>query len=146
MASQKVVVVSTGGTIAMRYDPERKSVFPAVTGVDLVEAVPPLVDVCPVEVVEFSNIPSPYITPSLMMKLSQKLDELLLSEDVAGAVVTHGTDTLEETAYLLDLTLKTSKPVCLTAAQRNASAISPDGPKNLLCAVQTAVSPEAQGK
>ncbi|NLC12270.1 MAG: asparaginase [Firmicutes bacterium] len=146
MASQKVVVVSTGGTIAMRYDPERESVLPALTGSELVEAVPPLADVCPLELVEFSNTPSPYITPPIMLKLSQKLDELLLAEDVAGAVVTHGTDTLEETAYLLDLTLQSSKPVCLTAAQRNAFAISPDGPKNILCAVQTAASPEARGK
>ena len=146
MTEKKVVVVSTGGTIAMKHDPEAGGAVPAVTGVELVNAVPPLGDVCPLEVVEFSNIPSPHMTPSLMWKLSKKVDAILAEQDVAGLVITHGTDTLEETAYLLDLTLTSDKPVCLTAAMRHADGISPDGGKNILCAVQTAATEEAAGK
>lgn len=143
---KKVVVIATGGTIAMRYDPVRKGVFPAVTGAQLVEAVPPLADVCLVEVLEFSNIPSPHMTPRQMFRLAQYVDEVLEREEVAGAVVTHGTDTLEETAYLLDLAVRSDKPVCLTAAMRDSAQISPDGPKNILCAVKAACSEEAVGK
>lgn len=143
---QKVVVVSTGGTIAMKYDPVRKGVFPAVTGAQLVEAVPPLGQICPIDVVEFSNIPSPHMTPKMMFELANAIDNILSRDDVSGVVVTHGTDTLEETAYLLDLVLKSPKPVCLTAAMRNSGEISPDGPKNILCSVKTAASKDAIGK
>lgn len=146
MSEKKVVVISTGGTIAMKYDAKARGAVPAVTGAELVNAVPPLRDVCPLEVVEFSNIPSPHMTPTLMWKLSNTVDEILEQADVAGVVITHGTDTLEETSYLLDLTLNSQKPVCLTAAMRHASGISPDGGKNILCAVQTAASQEAMGK
>ena len=99
MNTSKVVIISTGGTIAMRYDPVRKGIFPAVTGQELVEAIPPLVEVCPIEVYEFSNIPSPHMTHELMLKLAQKVEEILGGEDIRGVVITHGTDTLEETAY-----------------------------------------------
>jgi L-asparaginase len=146
MSEKKVVVISTGGTIAMKYDAKVGGAVPAVTGAELVNAVPPLKDVCPLEVVEFSNIPSPHMTPALMWKLSNTVDEILEKPDVAGVVITHGTDTLEETSYLLDLTLNSQKPVCLTAAMRHASGISPDGGKNILCAVQTAAAQEAVGK
>lgn len=146
MVKGKVVVMATGGTIAMRYDPVRKGVFPAVTGQQLVEAVPPLANVCPVEVYEFSNIPSSHMNPQLMLKLAKKVDETLEKEDVLGVVITHGTDTLEETAYFLDLILKTEKPVCLVGAMRSSAEISPDGPKNFLNAVKTAACPEAIGK
>ena len=146
MIEKKVVVITTGGTIAMKYDPRAGGAVPAVTGDELVNAVPPLGDICPLKVVEFSNIPSPHMTPAIMWKLSKTVDEILGKPDVTGVVITHGTDTLEETSYLLDLTLESNKPVCLTAAMRHASGISPDGGKNILCAVRTAVSPEASGK
>ncbi|MDD4343161.1 MAG: asparaginase [Eubacteriales bacterium] len=146
MKENKVIVVSTGGTIAMRYDPVREAVFPAVTGKELLEAVPPLADVCPVEVYEFSNIPSTHMYPQLMLELAMKVKELLKDDFVSGVVITHGTDTLEETAYLLSLVLKTTKPVCLVGAMRSSAEVSPDGPKNILNAVKTAASSEARGK
>ena len=142
--SKKVVVLTTGGTIAMKLDPE-KGVVPAVSGQDLVDAVPGIGDVCAVEVREFSNIPSPHMTPGIMFRLSRMVGEILADEAVLGVVITHGTDTVEETAYLLDLTCPGDKPVVLTAAMRSAAEISPDGPKNILCAVQTAASPAAHG-
>ncbi|HHU32668.1 MAG TPA: asparaginase [Clostridia bacterium] len=146
MNTSKVVIISTGGTIAMRYDPVQKGVFPAVTGQELVEAIPPLVEVYPIEVYEFSNIPSPHMTPQLMLKLAQKVEQILATENVRGIVITHGTDTLEETAYFLSLILQSNKPVCLTAAMRSSAEISPDGPKNVLDAVRTAAASEASGK
>ncbi|SMB89067.1 asparaginase [Desulfonispora thiosulfatigenes DSM 11270] len=146
MTKAKVVVISTGGTIAMRYDPVKQGIVPAVTGAELVEAVPPLKDICPIEVMEYSNIPSPHMTPKIMFTLAKRVDDILAQEDVAGVVITHGTDTLEETAYMLDLVITSNKPVCLTAAMRSSAEISPDGPKNILDAVKTAYSKDAAGK
>lgn len=143
---KKIVVITTGGTIAMKYDPATDGLIPAVSGEDLVEAVPGLKDVAQVEVIEFSNVPSGHVTPQLMFKLSHMVDTHAARGDVDGVVVTHGTDTLEETAYMLDLTVKTSKPVCVTGAMRGATQTSPDGPGNILCAVQTAACAAAAGQ
>lgn len=135
---KKVIVITTGGTIAMKYDCKTDGLIPAVTGADLIEAVPALQNVADVEVIEFSNVPSGHITPKDMFRLAALVDKSALPPDVAGIVVTHGTDTLEETAYLLDLSVKTTKPVCVTGAMRGASQTSPDGPGNILAAVRTA--------
>ncbi len=142
----KVIVFTTGGTIAMRYDPVIGGTVPAVSGPELIEAVPPLANVCPVEVREFANIPSPHMTIPRMHALALQVEDALADQNVAGVVITHGTDTLEETAYFLDLYVRSDKPVCLTAAMRSAAEISPDGPKNILCAVRTAASRDARGK
>lgn len=141
----KVVVISTGGTIAMRFDAEKGGVVPAVNGRELVQAVESVTDVCPLEVVDFSNIPSFHITPEFMLRLAVETETILVREDVAGVVITHGTDTLEESAYFIDLYLAPEKPVCLTAAMRNSTDVSPDGPHNLLCAIRAAASPKLRG-
>lgn len=142
----KVIVITTGGTIAMKYDLRIGGTVPAVSGADLVEAVPGLEDICSLEVYEFANIPSPHMTPDHMFRLSGMVRQKLADPNTAGIVITHGTDTLEETAYFLDLTVGSDKPVCLTAAMRSAEEIGPDGPRNILCAVRTAVSEQARGK
>lgn len=143
--SGKVVVFTTGGTIAMRHDPEKGGAVPAVSGAELVAAVPPLAAVCPVDVVEFANIPSPHMTPERMLDLARHVEKALSEPDVLGAVVTHGTDTMEETAYLLDLYIESDKPVCLTGAMRDAAAVGADGPANILAAVRCAAAPGARG-
>ena len=143
---KKVIVFTTGGTIAMKYDPKVNGLVPAVSGEDLAAAVPGLDKVADVEVREFSNIASPGMTPEMMFQLSKMINEALESDDVAGAVVTHGTDTVEETSYMLDLFHQSEKPVVLTAAMRGAGDTSPDGPANIYCAVKTAASEEARGK
>ncbi|MDE7063953.1 MAG: asparaginase [Desulfovibrionaceae bacterium] len=143
---RKVVIVTTGGTIAMRYDREKNGAAPAVSGRELLEAAPPLRELCPLEVREFSNIPSCWMTPRRMRDLALVVEEALAEEGVAGVVVTHGTDALEESAYFLDLFLASDKPVCVTGAMRNAGDISPDGPHNLICAVRAALSPECRGR
>ena len=142
---KKVLILTTGGTIAMKLDPEL-GVIPAVSGEDLVDSVPGLRDVCPVEVRAFSNVPSPHMTPRLMFELSGIIEEALQRDDVLGAVVTHGTDTLEETVYLLDLLHAGDKPVCVTGAMRSGTDVSYDGTVNLLDAVRVAAAPEARGK
>ena len=134
MIDKKVVVVATGGTIAMKYDPEKDGLVPACTGEDLAAAVPGLGEVAPLEFIQFSNIASPGMTPQNMWDLHLKLEEVLARDDVAGAIVTHGTDTLTS-----------PKPIVTTAAMRGAGDTSPDGPMNIYCAVKTAASQEAVG-
>ena len=141
-----VVVVATGGTIAMKVDPQRGGPVPALTGEELVEAAPELRDLARIRVVNFSNIPSDHMVPENWLELSRTVDGLLDDPATAGVVVTHGTDTLEETAYFLDLTLKNVKPVVCIGAQRNASEKDSDGPRNLVNAVRQILSPDALGQ
>jgi L-asparaginase len=141
-----IVVLSTGGTIASRYDPVKGGLAPALSGSELVEAVPELAEVAQVRVEQISNINSADMTPEIWRKLAERADAVLSRAEVTGVVVTHGTDTLEETAYFLDLTVTSSKPVIMVGSQRAASYRDTDGPRNLLNAVRVAVSPEAVGK
>lgn len=141
---KKIVVITTGGTIAMKYNPKTNGLSPAISGNDLIEAVPALKDVAKIEIFEFSNVPSGYITPQDMFLLAKTTERFAEREDICGIVITHGTDTIEETAYLLELTVKTTKPICITGAMRGVSDTSPDGPGNLLAAVKTAVCNEAK--
>jgi L-asparaginase len=148
LASQKpkVVLIATGGTIAMKVDPEKKAPVPAISGEDLVATVPEIADHASIEVVNFSNIPSDYMEPALWVKLQKEVIKALDRPEVAGVVISHGTDTIEETAYFLDLTVNREKPIVLIGAQRNASERDFDGPRNLLNAVRICVSPDAKGK
>lgn len=140
----KVVIVSTGGTIAMKPDESGKGIVPAVSGQDLAASVPGLTQLGEIESREFSNIPSCQMTPQKMHELAKLVKDILAEKDVAGVVITHGTDTVEETAFYLDTVLDDAKPVVFTAAMRDAGAISPDGPKNILNAVKTAFSESAR--
>lgn len=143
---KKVIVITTGGTIAMKYDAATKGLVPAVSGEDLIEAVPALKDIAEIEVIEFSNVPSGHVTPQMMLQLAQLADEKSQADDVAGIVITHGTDTMEETAYVLSLACSTEKPVCITGAMRGASDMGYDGPANILAAVMTAACEKAGGR
>jgi len=142
----RVVVLATGGTIASKFDPAIGALAPAASGADLVRAVPDLEKIATVEVEQIANIGSYDMTPDVWRQLSKRANALLARNDVSGVVVTHGTDTLEETAYFLDLTVTSAKPVVLVGAQRAASYFDSDGPRNLLNAVRVAISPEATNK
>jgi L-asparaginase len=139
-----VRLIATGGTIAMKIDPVKKAPVPAISGEDLVATVPDLPKYATVEVENLANVPSDYMDADLWVKLQKSVNTALARPEVAGVVVSHGTDTLEETAYFLDLTVRSEKPIVLIGAQRNASEHDFDGPRNLLNAVRICVSPEAK--
>ncbi|WAC74601.1 asparaginase [Roseateles sp. SL47] len=141
-----VPLFATGGTIAMKLDPRTHAPVPALTGEALVAAVPGLNELAQLEVHEVANVPSDYMDPPRWLALHAAISRALARDEVAGAVVSHGTDTLEETAWFLDLTLASTKPVVMVGAQRNASEPDFDGPRNLRHAVRICLCPQAHHK
>ncbi|ARK62130.1 asparaginase [Burkholderia pseudomallei] len=138
--------IATGGTIAMKIDPAKQAPVPALSGEELLATVPAVSRVAKLEVNNLSNVPSDYMGPKRWVELHKAVATALARDDVAGVIVSHGTDTLEETAWFLDLTIESHKPIVLIGAQRNASAPDFDGPRNLLNAARVCVSPEARDK
>jgi len=141
-----VQFIATGGTIAMKVDPVTKGVVPAISGDDLMQTVPDASKYARIEVNNFSAMSANYVEPKWWTRLTKSVDDALARPEVAGVVIAHGTDTMEETAYWLDLTVKSEKPVILIGAQRNASSPDFDGPRNLLNAIRIATAPDAKGK
>src|SRR5690349_14125546 len=122
----------------MRLDPATGAAVPALSGQDILTHVPGLAAIAEVECEDVSQLPGPHVTPEHMWRLARRVAAWLERPDVDGVVVTHGTDTLEETAYFLDIALRTDKPVVLVGAIRTMSEPSWDGPANLVHAVQVA--------
>ena len=141
-----VVVLSTGGTIASTHSEEEGGFTSSLPGEQLVAAVPGLDQVAVIEVQNVANVGSTNMTPALWLEVSVRANAALARDEVAGVLVTHGTDTMEETAYFLDLTVPSEKPVILVGAMRVASEWDADGPRNLLNAARVAVAEEAKGK
>jgi L-asparaginase len=141
----RILFVFTGGTISMRIVPGRGAV-PARSGREILADVPGLERYATIVCEDFDRIPGPHWTPRLMLDLGRRLDEALAAASFDGAVVTHGTDTLEESAYVLDLVLRTDKPVVLTGAMKTADDPVRDGPGNVIAATRTAADPEAAGR
>lgn len=144
-----IKILATGGTIAgsAASNTAVTGYTAGALGVDtLIKAVPELKDIANVTGEQIANVGSPDVDNSILLKLAKRINELLASDDVDGIVVTHGTDTLEETAYFLNLVVKSDKPVVVVGAMRPATAISADGPFNLYNAVKVAGTPEAKGK
>ncbi|HEX2045800.1 MAG TPA: asparaginase [Gaiellaceae bacterium] len=141
----QVVVVSTGGTIGMRPDPATGKLVPAVSGEELVEMLG-WEDGPPLELDDFARVPSFDMHGGLALALSDRVREHCARDDVAGVVVTHGTDTMEESVYLVDRLLDSEKPVVLTGAQRAADEPDSDGPRNLRSAIRVALAPEARSR
>lgn len=142
----RVRLVATGGTIAMRFDPGQGGATPAVGGSDLVATVPGIARMAHLSVEEFSNIPSEHMMPEVWLRLAARLNQVVQAGNAEGIVVTHGTDTMEETAFFLDLTVRGDLPIVLTGAQRPASAPDADGPRNLRDAIRVAACPESRGR
>ena len=138
-----ISLISTGGTIAMRRDPETGGLVPSLSGEELARAAG-VSETADVTAIEFSNIPSEYMTPPMMLSLSHAVEDT--AENADGIVITHGTDTMEETAYFLSLVLKTDKPVVMTGAMKGASEPDADGPANLSLAMRAAQDKEAAGR
>jgi L-asparaginase len=138
----RVVLLTTGGTISMRRDPQRGGAVPQLSGAEILATVPGVEEVARVEVREFGRFPGPHMTVERMWALRAAVVEAA-AEGFDGVVITHGTDTVEETAYLLDRSLDPEVPVAVTGAMRNSSELSWDGPANLMAAVLVAASPQA---
>jgi len=140
-----IVVLSTGGTIASRYSAEHGSVVSNVAGDELVSTLGPLAPDVQVRAEEFCNIGSYRLDLPTTFGLAQRIRALHSDPEIAGVVVTHGTDTMEESAYLADLLLDTDKPAVFTGAQLHADEPDSDGPRNLADSIRVAACPDALG-
>ena len=143
MSDQTIAVITTGGTISCRDT--GGGAVPQLSGADLLRLVGMPPDLPGVEVLEFTRIPGCEMTPARMAELARVVTRELAREDRCGVVVTHGTDTIEESAFVCHLTVPLDKPVVFTGSLRTASDLSWDGPRNLLDALRVAAAPGACG-
>jgi L-asparaginase len=127
----RVAVIFTGGTIAMKLDEGFGGIVPSLSATQILDAVPSAGELADIEAYEFGRFPGPHVTPDLMLKISNIATSFAERDDIDGIIVTHGTDTLEETAFFLDCTVRTEKPIVVVGAMRNSSEPDWDGPRNL---------------
>lgn len=142
-ALPQVALVVTGGSIVQVNDPKTGASVPAPSVDQILNSIPELKKIANITVVPFSNIDSSQMTPELWANLSQTVNRLLKKPDIRGAVVVHGTDTMAEGAYFLDLTITENKPVVFVGSMKNASDPYSDGPSNLIDAIYQVCSNEA---
>ncbi len=142
----KIAIIFTGGTISMSVDEEIGAAIPSLNGQDIISMVTNIDKLADIEIIEYSEIPGPHISFEMLFDIRKIILDLAKKEDITGIIVTHGTDTLEESAYFWDLTLDIQKPVVVVGAMRNSSELGYDGPANLAAAVCTAISPKAIDK
>ncbi|MDD2615676.1 MAG: asparaginase [Candidatus Cloacimonetes bacterium] len=140
---KNILLIMTGGTISMK-SVGNLGVVPTSELADFLTQFPQLEGVANVDVMDYLNVPSPYMTPEMMFGLAKLIDTKILGYD--GIVVTHGTDTLEESAFMADLVLTTRKPVVFTAAMRSGSDLGLDGPRNIIGSVRVASNHESFDK
>jgi L-asparaginase len=138
-------ILFTGGTISMRLDPATGAVVPALGAREILAQVEGLDAIADIEAEDVSRLPGPHVTPGQMWRLARRAAAWLERPDIDGLVITHGTDTIEETAWMLHLLLTSDKPVVLVGAMRTVSDASWDGPANLVAAVRVAASAGARG-
>lgn len=151
IAQQKtpnVVILATGGTIAGAAASGTQAAYTsgAVTIDAMIAAVPGLTNMADIKGEQISNVGSQDMSFEIMLKLAKRINELQKVADVDGIVVTHGTDTMEETAFFLNLVVKGDKPVVMVGSMRPSTAVSADGPLNLYNAVGVAIDPNARGR
>lgn len=148
-AKNNVVVVATGGTIAGAGASSTNSATYTAAKVpvdDLLNAVPQIKDLANVSGVQAMQVASESITDKELLSLARQVNDLVKKSDVNGVVITHGTDTLEETAFFLNLVVQTEKPIVVVGSMRPSTALSADGPLNLYSAVALAAAPSAKNK
>lgn len=146
-AKPKIMILATGGTIAGAQASTTEAGYKSGTFSvdDLIKAVPPLKDIADITGEQVANIGSQTMNHEVWLKLAKRVNEVLKGP-YDGVVITHGTDTMEETAFFLSLVVKSEKPVVLVGSMRPATAISADGPANLYNAVALAANPQARGR
>lgn len=144
----RIVLLGMGGTIASSADSATRlhDYKVSATIEDVLAAVPQAQELADIRCEQVANVDSHEIDNATLLTLARRTETVLHEPDVDGVVLTHGTDTLEETAYFLNLTLKSAKPVVLVGAMRPATALSADGPLNLYNAFLVATCPDAGGK
>lgn len=143
---KNIVIIFTGGTISMKIDPEISAAIPALNSSEILSMVTNLNDIADIEDINYANLPSPHVTPEHMFEIVELVKENIAREDVDAVIVTHGTDTLEETAYMIDLTINSPKPVIVVGAMRNSSELGYDGSSNISAAIATATSERSRNK
>lgn len=141
-----IVVVFTGGTISMRHDASAGGAVPSLRGKDILDLAPGIDQIAALEIDDWGAYPGPHMTVERMWALRARLKQHLARPDVDGLVVTHGTDSLEESAYLMARSISTEKPIVFTGAMRTSSDLGWDGPGNLAAAVRVASATEARGQ
>jgi L-asparaginase len=141
---KSLLVIHTGGTIAMAQDHSGHVLPNDINPLDA--SLPRATDIANITTRHFSNLPSPHMTPDIMLRLAHFIESELAKEHYDGVVITHGTDTLEETAYFLHLTIGAPVPIVLTGAMRSSNEVGSDGEFNLITALRVAVSEAAREK
>ncbi len=142
----KIIMIFTGGTISMKIDEGNHSVVPAFNANEIMANLFSSELYKDLETFEFSELPSPSITPDMMLALSRLIKDYLKRDDVLGVVVVHGTDTLEETAFFLDVIIDSPKPVVVTGSMKSSSELGYDGINNLVSSILVAKSPKSLNK
>lgn len=140
-----IAILFTGGTISMKFDARAGGAVPALSAAEILAAAPGIHDIATLEPEQWGAFPGPHMTVEKQWALREAIAVRLARRDIDGVVVTHGTDSLEETAYLIARSIGSDKPVVFTGAMRNASDLGWDGPANLIDAVRVATSPDAMG-
>jgi L-asparaginase len=138
-----ILIIFTGGTFSMKIDETTGGAVPHFSGNDLIAMMPEINELANITVYDFGKYPGPHMTPELMLKLSLTIKDLISKKHYDGIVITHGTDTLEETAYFLDLNVDTRIPIVLTGSMKNSSEPNWDGPRNLIDSIYIALSPNS---
>jgi L-asparaginase len=138
MQKPRIVIIFTGGTIASTLDREWGGVVPSLSGGEILSHLPDVYDHADIVIHEYGTFPGPHITPERMLEIATVIRTYVQRDDIDGVVVTHGTDTLEETAYFLDSSVETPKPIVVIGAMRNSSEADWDGPRNLRDAITVA--------
>lgn len=142
----KVAIIFTGGTISMKIDNKMGAAVPALKGQDILKGVSNAEDLTDVEVYNFGMFPGPHMTPNLMLKLYKIIYKYTQQKDITGVIVTHGTDSLEETASFLDGIYDGPKPIVIIGAMKNSSEMAYDGHHNLHDALRVAINKKSCGK
>jgi L-asparaginase len=144
MTKPRILVLSLGGTITM-VPGEGRGIAPKLGAAELVASVPALAEIAEIAAQSPFRLPSPSLKPGDLVEVALRVEDAFLKEDFAGAVVIQGTDTIEESAFILDLLVRSERPVVVTGAMRGAAAPGAEGPANLLAAAQVAAAPDARG-
>lgn len=144
----RILVLATGGTISGKKNEMSEISYKAggVTGKQLVEDIPDLAKLAEINVEQIANIGSQDMNDDIWLRLAKRIREAVIHNEADGIVITHGTDTMEETAFFLDTVIHTDKPIILTGAMRPSTAIGADGPANLYEAIEVAASPKAKSR